>query len=66
MAEAFLRYERQCDARALHRFLLLSLLCAMSHVYAFLFAHGAVRAPVAMDELHGWTPPPELCGTLAA
>jgi hypothetical protein len=37
MAEAFLRYERQCDARALHRFLLLSLLCAMSHVYAFLF-----------------------------
>jgi hypothetical protein len=37
MSEAFLRYERRCDARALNRFLFLSLLCAMSHVYAFLF-----------------------------
>ena len=37
MSEAFLRYVRGCDRRALKRLVLCSLLCAVTHVYAFLF-----------------------------
>lgn len=37
MSESFLRYVRGCDRRALKRLLLCSLLCAVTHVYAFLF-----------------------------
>jgi len=37
MAEALLRYEENRDQRSLRRFLLFALLCAASHVYAFLF-----------------------------
>jgi uncharacterized membrane protein len=37
LAESLLRYHQRCDAGSLTRFLVLSLLCAASHVYAFLF-----------------------------
>lgn len=37
LAESLLRYQQRCDGGSLMRFLVLSLLCAASHVYAFLF-----------------------------
>lgn len=37
MSESFLRYVRSGDRRALNRLVLCSLLCAVTHVYAFLF-----------------------------
>jgi hypothetical protein len=37
MSESFLRYVRSGDRRALRRLVLCSLLCAVTHVYAFLF-----------------------------
>lgn len=37
MSESLLRYVRGCDGRALKRLLCCSLLCAATHVYAFLF-----------------------------
>jgi phosphoribosyl 1,2-cyclic phosphate phosphodiesterase len=37
---------------------------AEDYVYAFLFERGATRVLIAMDELHGWTAPDDLCGNL--